>query len=83
MPDQDSDIAGSLSYQIEMKSGIPVNPEKILVYKTNLPSVNKEATLALAKKFNVTGTIRDDRAGPEDLVYGVEILKISRKSKIF
>ncbi|OPY39272.1 MAG: hypothetical protein A4E35_00041 [Methanoregula sp. PtaU1.Bin051] len=79
---QNGDIAGSLSYQIDMNSSMPANPETILVYKTNPPIVNKETTLALAKKFNVTGTLRGDCVvQSDDLMYGLEILKISGSTR--
>jgi hypothetical protein len=54
------------------------SPEKILVYKTIPPIVTKETTLALAKKFNVTGTLRGETVvQSEDLVYDVFIRKNS------
>lgn len=75
---QNGDIAGSLSHQIDLKSSMPSNPGKLLIYKTNPPIVNKEATLALAEKFNVTGTLKGDTVvQSDDLVYSVHILKIS------
>ena len=82
LSDDGGDIAGSLSHQIDMKSPMPTSPGTILVYKTNPPIVNKETTLALAKKFNVTGTMRGDQVvQSDDLVYGVEISKISGKMR--
>ena len=52
--------------------------KKTMVYKTVPPIVNKEGTLALAKKFNVTGNLRGNTVvQSEDLRYGLEI---SRKS---
>lgn len=74
------DVAGSQSYQIDIKTKIPLAPEKILIFKTNPPIVNKETTLTLAKTFKVNGTLRGDCViQSDDLVYGLEILKISGK----
>lgn len=72
------DIAGSLTYSIEMKSSMPENPQKILVYKTIPPIVNAEVTLALAKKFNVTGNmVGEQGVQSTDLRYSVWISKKS------
>lgn len=82
LPDQNGDIAGSLSYWIDLNSSMPANPVTILVYKANPPVVNKETTLALAKKFNVTGTLRGECVvQSDDLIYGLEILKISGSTR--
>ena len=70
--EKDSDIAGPLSHQIEMKSSLPENQQKILIYRTNPPIVNEEITLALAKKFNVTGKmIGNQGVQSEDLRYSI------------
>jgi hypothetical protein len=75
---QGNEIAGSISHQIEMKSSMPENPQKILVYKTNPPIVNKEVALALAKKFNVTGNMVGDQGiQSKDLRYSVWMSKKS------
>jgi len=72
------DIAGSLSYSIDLKSSMPENPQKILVYKTIPPIVNTEAALALAKKFNVTGNmVGDQGVQSTDLRYSIWISKKS------
>jgi hypothetical protein len=76
-----TDVAGVISHQIDMKTPLPDNPGKILVYKTDPPDVSKDVTLALAKKFNVTGELRGDTVvQSKDLIYGVEILKISGRA---
>jgi len=70
--------AGGVSHDIVMKTAYKDAPEKILVYKTLPPDVNKEATRALAEKFNVTGTLLGETAlQSEDLVYGVQLTKNS------
>lgn len=77
-PQNSGDIAGSLSYSIELKSSMPESPEKILVYKTIPPIVNTEAALALAKKFNVTGKmVGEQGVQSTDLRYSVWISKKS------
>jgi hypothetical protein len=73
---QYGDVAGLISYQIDMKSSIPANPGKILVYKPNPPTVNKEITLALAKKFNVIGNmVGDQGVQSQDLRFTIWISK--------
>ena len=78
-----SGIAGRTSHNLVFNSTISNSieskaMEKIVVYKTIPSVVSKERTLALAKKFNVTGNLRGNTVvQSEDLRYGLEI---SRKS---
>jgi hypothetical protein len=75
---QKNDVAGSYSYQMDLTTSMPANLGKILVYKTIPPDVDKGTTLAFAKKFNVTGTLRGDTViQSDDLVYGVQLSKNS------
>jgi hypothetical protein len=75
---------GKLSHNLVLNSSLSLNEattkaeKRILVYKTVPPVVNKEATLALAKKFNVTGKMMGDTTIQSDnLATYVEIEKES------
>ena len=73
-----NDIAGRLSHNLVMKNPAKATVNSVLLYKTQPPNVNKEATFALAKKFNVTGTLRGETAiQSDDLVFGVQLTKNS------
>jgi len=75
----DSNIAaGRVSHNLIMTAATAKPVETILVYKTLPPVVNNESTLALAKKFNVTGTLREGAVvQSKDLRFGVEVSKNS------
>ena len=75
---------GKLSHNLVLNPSLSLNEatykteKRVLVYKTVPPVVNKEVTLALAKKFNVTGKMRGDTTvQSEDLATYVEIEKNS------
>lgn len=75
---------GKLSHNLFLNSsqsldnGITKAGQKILVYRTIPPVVTKETTLAIARKFNVSGKLRGDTAvQSEDLSRSVEIIKKS------
>jgi hypothetical protein len=78
-----NNVAGRVSHNLALNPSVSMAGEskgtkKIMVYKTVPPTVNQEKTLALAKKFNVTGTLRGDTAVQSaDLRYGVLIIKKS------
>ncbi len=75
---ESSDIAGRLSHNLVMKEISKSTADTVLVYKTVPPVVNSDATLAFAKKFNVTGTLRGETTvQSEDLVYGITLTKKS------
>lgn len=75
---ESSEIAGKLSHNLIMKAPTKTATNSILVYKTRPPNVNKESTLAFAKKFNVTGKLRGETTvQSDDLVYGVTLTKNS------
>lgn len=73
-----SDVAGRLSHNLVLNTPAKKTVGSVIVYETIPPTVNKESTLALAKKFNVTGTLRGDTAvQSDDLVFGVQLTKNS------
>jgi hypothetical protein len=78
-----NNVAGRVSQNLALNPSVSMVKEsketkKIMVFKTVPPIVNKEKTLALAKKFNVTGTLRGDTAvQSSDLRYAVQISKRS------
>lgn len=75
---ESSDVAGIMSHYLVMNAPTKMAPDSILVYKSLTPDVNKEATLAFAKKFNVIGMLRGETTvQSEDLVYGVTLTKNS------
>jgi predicted small secreted protein len=79
---QNSNIAGSRSYQIVLNTPVPTYPEKILVYKTVPSTVSREILEEYAKKFNIVdGTFRDRSEAmslqTKDFIYGVELDKKS------
>lgn len=83
MTAESSGIAGRISHNLALNSTIinsiePKAMEKTMVYKTVSPMVSNEQTLALAKKFNVSGNLRANTVvQSEDLRYGLEISKKS------
>lgn len=55
---ESSSVAGRISHNLVMQPAATKTPaDSILVYKTEPQVVTKETTLALAKKFNVTGNL--------------------------
>ena len=73
---------GKLSHNLVLNSALSLDDarnragETVIVYKTVPPVVTKEVTLALAKKFNVTGKLRGDTTvQSEDLATFVTIDK--------
>lgn len=74
-----SDTAGRVSHNLVMQSSA-ANPseESVLIYKTQPPDINKETTLALAKKFDVSGNLRGETTvQSKDLTYYVTVTKKS------
>ncbi|MBP2132472.1 hypothetical protein J2128_000393 [Methanomicrobium sp. W14] len=75
---ESSNVAGRVSHNLVLTSPAKESVETVMVYKTVPPVVNKEVTLEYAKKFNVTGKLRDNAVvQSEDLRFGVEISKNS------
>lgn len=78
---QNSNIAGSRSYQIELDAKIPTPQKQILVYKTIQPDVSKSRVEEYASKFNMKGVFRDGDSTmslqSDDLIYSVEMGKAS------
>jgi hypothetical protein len=75
---ESSNVAGRLSHNLAMSISTKTSADKIMVYKTLPPIVTNETTLTLARKFNVTGVLRDGAVvQSKDLRYGVEISKNS------
>ena len=78
-----SEVAGRISHNINLQSKLTMakgasETTSILIYKTEPPIVNEKVTLDYAKKFNVTGTLREGQVvQSKDLRYGVQISKTS------
>lgn len=73
-----NNIAGRSSHNLVMATSAKAEKNTILVYRTLPPVVTDEKTLEFAKKFNVTGALRESAVvQSKDLRYGIEISKIS------
>ncbi|MDD1689813.1 MAG: hypothetical protein LUQ66_04045 [Methanoregula sp.] len=68
-----------ISHEIQLNTSLPDFPEKLMVYKTLKPDTSRDAIIAFAKKFGLTGEINEgDTAisiGTDD--EGATISKIS------
>jgi hypothetical protein len=73
-----SDIAGRVSHNLVLLKPIKKDKNAIMVYRTLPPIVNDGKTLEYAKKFNVTGTLKESAVvQSKDLRYAIEISKKS------
>jgi len=83
LTDQSSEIAGRISHNLTMNPSTSMDGgskalDKIMIYKTLPPIVDKEGTLTVAKKFNVTGNLRGETTvQSEDLRYYITVTKKS------
>lgn len=75
---ESSDIAGKVSHNLVLATSTKAEKNTILVYRTLPPVVTDEKTLEYAKKFNVTGALRESAVvQSKDLRYAIEISKKS------
>lgn len=75
-----SNIAGRVSHNLVTYPSSEGSKmlDKIMIYKTVSPIVDKERTLIIAKKFNVTGNLRGETTiQSEDLRYYITVIKKS------